>query len=118
MALAIIESYSGDKNEEGERHGKGKGELQDGSIYIGEWSHDKMEGVGDIKMAAAGGLLLGFPNIMVALTLAAAFGMVHGLVIWRHELPHGASPNTADRPRMVQYVNRYTPRTIVQRVWR
>ncbi|KQT47923.1 phytanoyl-CoA dioxygenase [Methylobacterium sp. Leaf456] len=39
------------------------------------------------------------------------------LVIWRHELPHGASPNTADRPRMVQYVNRYRPDEIEQRVW-
>ena len=39
------------------------------------------------------------------------------LVIWRHELPHGASPNTADRPRMVQYVNRYSPAEIEQRVW-
>ena len=50
MALAIIESYSGDKNEEGERHGKGKGELKDGSIYIGEWSHNSMDGLGEIKM--------------------------------------------------------------------
>ncbi|MFY9289548.1 MAG: phytanoyl-CoA dioxygenase family protein [Methylorubrum rhodinum] len=39
------------------------------------------------------------------------------LVIWRHELPHGASPNTATRPRMVQYVNRYGPEEIEQRVW-
>lgn len=53
------------------------------------WKKEAL-GLGDIKMAAAGGLLLGFPNILIALTLAAAFGMVHGLVIWRHE-PSGVS---------------------------
>ena len=40
------------------------------------------------------------------------------LVIWRHELPHGASRNAADRPRMVQYVNRYSPDTVEHPVWR
>lgn len=29
------------------------------------------------------------------------------LVIWHHALPHGASPNTAKHPRMVQYINMY-----------
>jgi hypothetical protein len=29
------------------------------------------------------------------------------LVIWRQELPHGASPNTSDRPRLAQYINMY-----------
>lgn len=45
-------------------------------------------------------------------------GKAGDLVIWRHELPHGASPNTADRPRMVQYVNRYAPHTAAQSLWR
>lgn len=40
------------------------------------------------------------------------------LVIWRHELPHGASPNRADRPRMAQYVNYYDADTVPQEVWR
>lgn len=40
------------------------------------------------------------------------------LVIWRHDLPHGASPNLADRPRLAQYVNMYAPTLAHQREWR
>lgn len=29
------------------------------------------------------------------------------LIIWRQDLPHGASPNTAARPRLAQYLNMY-----------
>ena len=29
------------------------------------------------------------------------------LIIWHHALPHGSSPNRADFPRMVQYINMY-----------
>jgi phytanoyl-CoA dioxygenase PhyH len=29
------------------------------------------------------------------------------LIIWRSALPHGASPNTGDRPRLAQYVTQY-----------
>ena len=29
------------------------------------------------------------------------------LIIWRSSLPHGASPNTGDRPRLAQYVTQY-----------
>ena len=29
------------------------------------------------------------------------------LVIWRQEIPHGASANTSDRPRLAQYVTMY-----------
>ena len=29
------------------------------------------------------------------------------LVIWRLDMPHGASPNTGDRPRLAQYLNMY-----------
>ncbi len=36
-------------------------------------------------------------------------GRVGDLVIWRQDLPHGASPNRADRPRLVQYLNFYPP---------
>lgn len=39
------------------------------------------------------------------------------LVIWRSELPHGASPNRADRPRLVQYVNMYSPELTANPVW-
>lgn len=45
-------------------------------------------------------------------------GEAGDLIIWRQELPHGASPNSAARPRMVQYVNRYSPQEVEQRTWR
>lgn len=41
-------------------------------------------GLGDVKLAAAGGLLLGLPHIMAALFIGAVIGMLHGLVLWRH----------------------------------
>lgn len=40
------------------------------------------------------------------------------LVIWRQDLPHGASPNRASRPRMAQYVNYYSPALPVHPEWR
>jgi len=40
------------------------------------------------------------------------------LVIWRQDLPHGASPNRAARPRMAQYVNYYSPALTVHPEWR
>lgn len=51
---------------------------------------------------------------------AEAIGVAGGagdLVIWRQELPHGASPNRTDRPRMAQYVNFYSPTFVAQPVW-
>ncbi|OPX56348.1 phytanoyl-CoA dioxygenase family protein [Oceanospirillum multiglobuliferum] len=27
------------------------------------------------------------------------------LIVWRHSLPHGSSPNSAQSPRIVQYFN-------------
>ncbi|RIV87545.1 phytanoyl-CoA dioxygenase family protein [Aurantiacibacter zhengii] len=36
-------------------------------------------------------------------------GKAGDLVIWRQDLPHGASPNRAASPRLVQYVNFYSP---------
>ncbi|WP_448661713.1 phytanoyl-CoA dioxygenase family protein [Sphingomonas sp. CJ20] len=39
------------------------------------------------------------------------------LILWRQDLPHGASPNRASRPRMAQYVNRYSPDLTSHPVW-
>jgi hypothetical protein len=39
------------------------------------------------------------------------------LVIWRNDLPHGASPNTGVRPRMAQYVNMYSADLVTNPVW-
>jgi Phytanoyl-CoA dioxygenase (PhyH) len=50
-----------------------------------------------------------------ARTIAAGAG---DLIIWRQELPHGASPNTTERPRMAQYVNMYSADLESHPVWR
>lgn len=50
-----------------------------------------------------------------ATTIPACAG---DLVIWRHELPHGASPNVSDRPRLAQYVNMYSPEIEANPIWR
>ncbi|GAA0312884.1 hypothetical protein GCM10009087_23800 [Sphingomonas oligophenolica] len=50
-----------------------------------------------------------------ARTIAAGAG---DLVIWRHDLPHGASPNRTDRPRMAQYINMYPADLTSHPVWR
>jgi ectoine hydroxylase-related dioxygenase (phytanoyl-CoA dioxygenase family) len=39
------------------------------------------------------------------------------LVIWRHEIPHGASANRSDRPRLAQYVNYYPMHWPDERTW-
>jgi len=39
------------------------------------------------------------------------------LIIWRQDLPHGGSPNRSLRPRLVQYVNMYSPARERQSVW-
>lgn len=44
-------------------------------------------------------------------------GQAGDLVIWRQDLPHGASPNHAERPRLVQYLNFYAPDLMVQPRW-
>jgi len=49
-----------------------------------------------------------------AVTVAGAAG---DLLIWRHEIPHGASPNRSDRPRLAQYVNHYPMRWPDARAW-
>lgn len=45
-------------------------------------------------------------------------GRAGDLVIWRQDLPHGASPNRADRPRLVQYLNFYPPDLVIADRWR
>lgn len=50
-----------------------------------------------------------------AITIPAGAG---DLVIWRQDLPHGASPNRAARPRMAQYVNYYSPALTIHPEWR
>jgi ectoine hydroxylase-related dioxygenase (phytanoyl-CoA dioxygenase family) len=51
---------------------------------------------------------------------AEATGIAAGagdLIIWRCELPHGAGPNRASRPRMAQYVNMYPAELSENPVW-
>lgn len=38
-------------------------------------------GLGDVKLLAAGGLGLGFPNIILAISVGAFLGLCHGLLI-------------------------------------
>lgn len=40
------------------------------------------------------------------------------LIIWRQDLPHGASPNTSTRPRLAQYLNMYSPDMVIREQWR
>ncbi len=39
------------------------------------------------------------------------------LIIWRHDLPHGASPNRSSRPRLAQYMMMYSPYGWSKRPW-
>lgn len=45
-------------------------------------------------------------------------GRAGDLIIWRQDLPHAASPNRTDRPRLVQYLNYYSPDMVIQPEWR
>ena len=45
-------------------------------------------------------------------------GNAGDLVIWRNEIPHGASANRTTRPRMAQYVTMYSPAVQDHRAWR
>lgn len=38
-------------------------------------------------------------------------------IIWNHKLPHSSSPNNASLPRLVQYINWYSPLQKVQKKW-
>jgi hypothetical protein len=44
-------------------------------------------------------------------------GRAGDLIIWHLALPHGASPNRAARPRMVQYINMFATRIEEQEEW-
>lgn len=50
-----------------------------------------------------------------AITIAANAG---DLILWHQALPHSASPNRADRPRLAQYLNMYSPALIYREEWR
>lgn len=45
-------------------------------------------------------------------------GRAGDLVVWRQDLPHGASPNRSDRPRLAQYLNFYSPDMVIHQRWR
>lgn len=44
-------------------------------------------------------------------------GRAGDLVIWRQDLPHAASPNRSDRPRLAQYLNYYSPDMVIRSEW-
>ncbi|HEV2817174.1 MAG TPA: phytanoyl-CoA dioxygenase family protein [Allosphingosinicella sp.] len=52
---------------------------------------------------------------MKAMPIAARAG---DLVIWHQALPHGATPNRSDRPRLAHYVNMYSPEMERREIWR
>ena len=54
---------------------------------------------------------------LYALGPRAIGGRAGDLVIWHQALPHGASPNRATRPRMVQYVNMFPTRIEQHEEW-
>lgn len=45
-------------------------------------------------------------------------GSAGDLVIWRQDLPHGASPNRSSAPRLAQYLNFYSPDMTIHPRWR
>jgi hypothetical protein len=45
-------------------------------------------------------------------------GKAGDLIIWRQDLPHGASPNRSNKPRLAQYLNFYSPDMVVRERWR
>lgn len=44
-------------------------------------------------------------------------GRAGDLIIWRQDLPHGASPNRGAQPRLAQYLNYYSPDMVVAEEW-
>ncbi len=53
-------------------------------------------------------------SIFNPLPIAANAG---DFIIWNHMLPHGSSPNRATSPRLVQYINWYSPVQKRQEIW-
>jgi ectoine hydroxylase-related dioxygenase (phytanoyl-CoA dioxygenase family) len=45
-------------------------------------------------------------------------GRAGDLVIWHHALPHGSSPNRAERPRIVQYLKMHPTGWTHHETWR
>lgn len=44
--------YRGEKNEKGEKHGKGIMHYSNGDVYIGEWKNNKKDGIGVYSYAS------------------------------------------------------------------
>ncbi|MCL1052124.1 phytanoyl-CoA dioxygenase family protein [Shewanella abyssi] len=67
--------------------------------------HNKLNEVASSRLlsAADGDDPYHFPNLH-GTAIAAKAG---DLIIWHHALPHGGSPNKANTPRIVQYINIY-----------
>lgn len=53
-----------------------------------------------------------------ALGPVAIAGRAGDLIIWRHELPHGSSPNRATQPRIVQYISADPSTAEMNPVWK
>ena len=49
-------------------------------------------GLGDVKLMAAAGFGLGFPNIMLAMTVGAGIGLWHGVVMWLRQPRNARKP--------------------------
>lgn len=49
--MAEITSYSGERNAEGEMHGRGKATYDDASVYDGKWANNEMCGYGRLVMS-------------------------------------------------------------------
>lgn len=52
------------------------------------------------------------------LTMTPIAGRAGDLIIWHHALPHGPTPNTTDRPRLVHYLNMFPADFGLQPEWR
>ena len=44
-----LQTYTGDTNENGERHGKGRAELPNGDVYDGHYENGKRHGKGEYR---------------------------------------------------------------------
>ena len=58
-----------------------------------------------------------YPANPVRIIIPYPPGGAGDLIIWRHEIPHGASPNRHDRPRLAHYVNHYPMHWPDTRTW-
>jgi hypothetical protein len=55
---------------------------------------------------------------ILAMEAIPVAGNAGDLIIWRQALPHGATPNRSDRPRLAHYVNMYSAAMERRDVWR